>query len=592
MEYNPMSTIKSKKKDPIASPPTTPTKYSLADVLVALGGQKTKALSETRRRDLRSSIKRVALLLRDDPVRIPLELPAISVKLATITPAASGMTSKTFANIRANFMAAVKASRLKTFQSPLKAPLSPGWKKLFGKLSAKRAHIGLSRLARYASAEGIDPKEINDSTIEAFIARVRNGTLHRKPNHLHRKVARIWNEVAQRSELGLKAVNVPSFRSPVKRIDWKLLPKTFRKDLHQYLTWCASDPLAIDARSRPLAPRTIKLRENQVRAAVTALAETGVAAAAIKSLAELTSAENFKRILRRRYEMVEGRENVFNHDLARSLVEIARQWVKVDAATLAELRRLAGKVPTPLAGLAERNKRALRQFDDPAILRRLYDFPARLWTEVKRDPKPDLRTLVKAQAALAVGILSFMPLRLQNLASLTFDVHLFIHEAPDATSSLEFPASEVKNRREVAFDIPPLLARMLIEYRNRIAPKIIGRRPDKLFVKADGTPKNQWSVGWLISTYLKKRTGIRLSSHQFRHLSALVILDAEPGNFEVVRQLLGHASLRATVNAYTGISTRRAARHHQHLIGKALAPEKLVGRKRNKRPDDLDRRFL
>ena len=73
--------------------------------------------------------------------------------------------------------------------------------------------------------------------------------------------------------------------------------------------------------------------------------------------------------------MVGGRENVFNHDVARTLVEIARQWVNVDAATLTELRRLASKIPTPLAGLTEKNKRALRQFDDPAILRRLYEFP-------------------------------------------------------------------------------------------------------------------------------------------------------------------------------------------------------------------------
>ena len=52
-------------------------------------------------------------------------------------------------------------------------------------------------------------------------------------------------------------------------------------------------------------------------------------------------------------------ENVFNHDLAIALVQIARQWVKVDAEVLAELTRLAGKVPMPLSGLTEKNKRAL-----------------------------------------------------------------------------------------------------------------------------------------------------------------------------------------------------------------------------------------
>src|ERR1700730_12136424 len=186
-----------------------------------------------------------------------------------------------------------------------------------------------------------------------------------------------------------------------------------------------------------------------------------------------------------------GRENMFNHDLAAALVPIAREWVKIDVGVRAELRRRTAEISSPSAGLTDKNKLALPQFDDPATLRRLRNFPGRLWAEVKRDPKPNFRTLVKAQAALAVGILSYMPIRLQNLATLTFDVHLFMHESLGATSSLELAASEVKNRQELAYDIPSAVAKMLIEYRNRIAPKIIGYRPDRLFVNGDGTPKTQ-----------------------------------------------------------------------------------------------------
>jgi integrase len=563
--------------------PAVSAQKTLADLLLSVDAQ--TGLSETRPRDLRSSVKRVAWLLGDDPARIPLDLPAISAKLAAVTPAVAGLSPKTFSNIRTNFMVAVTASGMKSVRPFARTPLSPAWKRLFAKLAAKREHIGLSRLARYASANGIEPEEINDAVMEAFITEVRNRTLHRKPNDLHRKVALIWNEVAQHSGFDLQPVNVPSFRSAAKRIDWNLLAKTFRKDRDNYLTWCGGDPLATDARLRPLAPRTVKLRQDEIHAATTALVESGVAANKITSLADLVSPENFKRILRRRHEMVGGRENVFNHGLGRTLVEIARQWVDVNSATLAELRRLAGKIPTPLPGLTEKNKRALRQFDDPAILRRLYDFSGRLWAEVKRDPKPDIRTLVKAQAALAVGILCYAPIRLQNLASLTFDVHLFVREGPGAISSLELPAGEVKNKREAAFDLPPHLARMLIEYRNRIAPKIIGYRPSRLFVNVDGFPKTQWTVAWTIRTYLRKRAGIKLSSHQFRHVGALVVLDAEPGNFETVRQLLGHASLHVTTSAYTGISTRRAARHHQRLVEKALALERVINPKGNKRID-------
>ena len=117
---------------------------------------------------------------------------------------------------------------------------------------------------------------------------------------------------------------------------------------------------------------------------------------------------------------------------------------------------------------------------------------------------------------------------------------------------------------------------MLVEYRDRLVPRVFGRRFDVLFIKQDGTQKNQWSVARLIRQTIKKRAGLRLSTHQFRHLAALVGLDAEPGNFEGIKQLLGHKSIRTTVDFYAGINTRRAARHHQRLIDQALYGEKLA----------------
>ena len=151
-----------------------------------------------------------------------------------------------------------------------------------------------------------------------------------------------------------------------------------------------------------------------------------------------------------------------------------------------------------------------------------------------------------------------------------------------AISTLELPAGEVKNGTELAFDIPPVVAKMLIEYRDRFAPKVIGRRPTRLFVNVDGTPKNQTTVAGLIMNYLRRRAGIVLTPHQFRHLSAKVVLDAEPGGFETVKQFLGHRSIKTTVGAYAGIDSRRAARRHQYLVEQALAAE-TPARRSNKR---------
>ena len=107
--------------------------------------------------------------------------------------------------------------------------LSPAWVDLFQRLSGRRAHIGLSRLARFASARGLAPKDINDEVIGDLIAAVREGTLCPRPTVLHRQVTQIWNEAARDPALGLRPVTVPSYRAP-KRIDWALLPKAFRQD--------------------------------------------------------------------------------------------------------------------------------------------------------------------------------------------------------------------------------------------------------------------------------------------------------------------------------------------------------------------------
>ena len=85
-------TIKPKRKASIGGAETI-IPITLQDVLNAVEGR--EALSVTRRRDLRSAVTRVASLLGDDPARIPLDLPAISAKLATVSPVAAGLTSKT-----------------------------------------------------------------------------------------------------------------------------------------------------------------------------------------------------------------------------------------------------------------------------------------------------------------------------------------------------------------------------------------------------------------------------------------------------------------------------------------------------------------
>jgi integrase len=561
-----------------ASPPP-----SLATVLSAL--EAPSVLSETRLRDLRSAVNRVAELLGNVPAAIPLVMEKIQAGLGAVNPIAVGMTPKRLTNIRSDFVAAVKGSGVIPIKLNVKAQLNPEWKDLFSHLASRKAHLGLSRLARYASAQGIAPEGINDEVINGFMAAVREGSLHRKPNELHRQVTMIWNKTADR-DLGHNTVTIPSFKKSPKRISESLLCPSFIEDRENYLAWCeVVDPFAGDARPKRLATRTLKLARDQIHAAVTALVKSGTKPDQIQSLADLVAVKNLKDILRQRLANAGGEHRSFDHYLARAVVRIANEWVKVDAAILTELKRAASKLPAPdRYDLTPKNKRFLRQFDDPAALRRLQALPARLWKEVKSkfSQNPNFRLLAKAQAALGIGLLTYLPVRSENLWELEFDTHIFLRSGPGAISTLELDAEGVKNESAIGFDIPPHLARMLMEYRDHIAPKHIGHRPTRVFVKMNGTPKCQRTVAYLIEAYAGKQAGIVITPHQFRHLGAKNMLDANPGNFEGVTQLLGHKNSKNTM-IYSGINSRRAGRHHRALIDRAVARQMPQPRRRRKK---------
>jgi site-specific recombinase XerD len=89
-------------------------------------------------------------------------------------------------------------------------------------------------------------------------------------------------------------------------------------------------------------------------------------------------------------------------------------------------------------------------------------------------------------------------------------------------------------------------------------------------LNVDGSPKSANTVAYLIQSYARRRAGIVLSPHQFRHLNAKIMLDAHPGAFEDVRQLLAQKSMKTT-QIYAGIDRRRAGLHQQKLIEKAIA---------------------
>jgi len=54
-----------------------------------------------------------------------------------------------------------------------------------------------------------------------------------------------------------------------------------------------------------------------------------------------------------------------------------------------------------------------------------------------------------------------------------------------------------------------------------------------------------------------KYVGLKLTPHQFRHLAAKIMLDPNPGAYELVRQLIGHKNMQ-TIITFTQVLIRDA----------------------------------
>src|SRR5262249_703300 len=71
-----------------------------------------------------------------------------------------------------------------------------------------------------------------------------------------------------------------------------------------------------------------------------------------------------------------------------------------------------------------------------------------------------------------------------------------------------------------------------------------------------------------IADLLYRELGVRVTAHQFRHLIGFLYLQEHPGNYEVVRRLLGHKDIATTVNFYAGMEMQVAAKTVDAAIGR------------------------
>jgi integrase len=84
--------------------------------------------------------------------------------------------------------------------------------------------------------------------------------------------------------------------------------------------------------------------------------------------------------------------------------------------------------------------------------------------------------------------------------------------------------------------------------------------------KGNGRCKLASTLSDQITKRIEKELGLRITAHQFRHAAAAIILKNQPGNYELVRRILGHRTIKTTANFYIGLETMESSQQFGQMI--------------------------
>jgi hypothetical protein len=323
---------------------------------------------------------------------------------------------------------------------------------------------------------------------------------------------------------------------------------------------------------------TIKARRAELAAAARMAVKSGMAIGDLKSLSTLLSPDVVEKILDAYWVKNGETPKAFTINLACRFLSIARQTKCVDEAACERLDQMRRDLEDQRrGGLTDKNTALIRQVLTPGVWTRVVKLPSNMIsTAASQRWLAPHRAAVTAQIAVAIAILTVAPVRLANLVAIKLGVNLIKPDGPDSNYWLAFPDYDVKNRVRLEYQLGQYLTRMIDEYVHDYRPLLLrGRNDDWLFPGQQGDAKSSTLLSGQITQRIYQATGLRMTAHQFRHAAGALILQHRPGEYELVRQLLGHRNVQTTIGAYIGLENIRASEIFSKIVMEHMLDDKL-----------------
>ena len=537
-----------------------------------------------------SAINTIARTLGCAPDDLPANPAELRLAMEKVSPAMAGLTNGSWASTRSRLLKALRIAKVRVMSGQRREPLSDEWAALYARIPDDHGNgwkASLGRLISYCSDNDYPPDVVCDRLIERFECDLKATSLRGRPNDIVRGAIRGWNAAVDtisgwpQQRLTLREIKREGYVLPIEAFS-----VGFQQSLKDYLAFLAIPPLDDDdAPVRGLRPSTLRHREFQLRQIASVLIHTGVPNPELQSVAALATRENVNLVCQF-FEQHHGRpDSAQIKGLLTILRPLARYHLKDPALTkwLARRQKVLCKGNTRRVGLTEKNRRRLAVFRDPNQVRDLVLLPFKLlkWAEagerpanavvgrgsgkkVKKLQPKDAAILVRAAVAIELELMC--PIRLENLAQLDFGKHFVrSRKGRDATIHLFIPGNRTKNGDDIELEIPrqsmALIELYMQKYRNLlIKPECRGRPERFLFPAPDGSAKVGKNLASSVCEVMQRELGIEFNMHLFRHLGCYLFLKQNPGQYDVMRRVLGHKHVETTMRFYAEIEQSEAFR--------------------------------
>jgi site-specific recombinase XerD len=432
--------------------------------------------------------------------------------------------------------------------------------------------------ARYLSGLGVDADAVSLNDLHSYRDTILNDRMRANAEQAWDHFLWGWNRAVDQFPDIWPQITIPRVeKREVYVYPFAYFPASFEADVNAYADRMRNVNLDDDGPLRPSRPATIATRTRQLRTAASVLARSGVDPATITGIARLVEVDNFKLILHFHMERAGGKTSAGVAQIASCLRNIARHYVKVDEEHDRKMSALCKRVSVQTGGLTAKNRERLRPFDDTEHVRLFLCLPDTIRQQVERDKRAPAQKAVLAQVAAAIALLLATPIRNANLCAI--DIHR--HLKPQRKEvHLVISESETKNRNPVDFNIPPYALEILRWYMTEYRPYLVREPTDALFPGRNGKHKTAHTLGVQIKDTVFEFTGHTFNVHLFRHFAGKVFLDQQPGNYEVVRQVLGHKRLDTTTSFYSGAEAKRASAMFNNVVDTLRAQHAPIASKR------------